>query len=153
MTIRTVLLAPVPAIHLASTLELPNLSERVAFGSSKGGIEKLPIGIDVFIYATDQRHALFRKGVASWTGILGSIVPAVQRGPRSGKHPDRTVRPASAEETDGPFMNFWEVFGLRQLPSNGYVPLTAFRKPGRQRVKAFPGDVPEWPVMAELVSD
>jgi hypothetical protein len=93
---KLVLLAPVPAIHLASAARSPNLNDRVAFGTSRPGVEQFPIGIPVFIYASHPPHALFRRGVASWSGTLGAIVKAVERGARSGKHPDPSVRPLTA---------------------------------------------------------
>src|SRR5688572_2516686 len=111
-------------------LTFPALSERVAFGSDWQGLRRLPIGIDVYIYASRPGHPLFRPGVASWRGILGAITPAVQLGRRSGKYPDPAIRPPSAEADDDPFMAFWEVLGLRRLEPADQVPLSQFTKEG-----------------------
>ena len=141
-----VMLAPVPCIHLESVGGNPKLNARVAFGTSRSGVDQFPIGIPVFIYASQPPHAFFRPGVASWSGTLGAIVKAVERGVRSGKHPDPSVRPATAEATDGPFIAFWEVLNLRQLSPP--CPLSHFVKVGGG--KPFEGDVPQWPVLTEF---
>lgn len=144
--IKQVLLAPVPCIHLASATRIPGLMQRVAFGTSRLGIDQVPIGLPVFIYASQPPHSLFRRGVASWTGALGAIVKANETGSRSGKHPDPSVRPPSAEANDGPFLFFWEVLDLsnREPPRS----LSDFMKKGGGI--AFHGDAPEWPTVAWL---
>lgn len=143
--IRQVLLAPVPCVHLASAAITPHLSERVAFGSSKTALDQLPIGMPVFIYTSQPPHRLFQAGVASWTGTLGAIVPAVRSGARSGKHPNPSVRPPTAEAGDEASMYFWEVLGLHHIEAPR--PLTAFLKPSGG--KPFSGDWPQWPVLVE----
>jgi hypothetical protein len=123
-------------------MTVPALSEIVAFGSSQEAVAHLPIGVPVFIYASLPPHSLFRLGSVSWTGTLGAIVPAVERGARSGKHPDVLRRPPTAEATDKPFLFFWEVLGLRQLEP--------VRRLAEFKTKAFVGEAPRWPVVAEL---
>src|SRR4051794_11359343 len=115
MTTRQVLLAPVPGEHIASACEVPGLLSRVAFGSSKAGIENAPVGIAVFIYVSQPSHRLYRRGFFWGGGTLGEFVPAVKSGRRSGKHPDPSVRPPTAETADGPFLFSWEVESLHQL--------------------------------------
>jgi hypothetical protein len=143
MNTLTVFLAPVPAIILESA---ESLVDRVAFGSNKQGLDAIPIGIEVFIYASLPPHSLFKPGVATWTGKLGAVVPAVKSGSRSGKHPDPKVRPPVAERDDGPSLCFWEVQGLKRLAVP--VPLSRFKNTSGGR--AFGGGAPEWPVLAQL---
>ena len=146
---KQVLLAPVPWEHLESAEAVPLLRERVAFGSSSAAVTSLPIGIPVFIYGSGPRHPRFRPGVASWVGTLGAIDKAVgdEDRRRSGKHRDASVRPPTAEQGDGPFIWFFEVSGLRLLE----VPrrLSEFTKVGGKG-KPYTGDVPQWPVLAEV---
>jgi hypothetical protein len=140
-----VLLAPIPCIHLQSAKNA-GLTRRVAFGTSKSGFSDTPTGLTVFIYASPRppHHHLFRPGVFSWTGKIGAIVKAVERGPRSGMHPDPSVRPPSAEKEDGAFIEFWEVLDLTELQE--CRPFGDFRG-GRP----FNGRAPEWPVIAEQI--
>ena len=140
--IQSVILAPVPCVHLESASEVPSLSERVAFGSSQEGVPSLPLGVPVFIYASLPPHRLFVLGHVSWTGTLGAIVPAVKDGTRSGKHPASSMRPPTAEATDKPFLYFWEVLGLKQLASP--------RRLEDFKANSFIGEAPRWPVLAEL---
>ena len=144
---KEVLLAPVPCIHLASAATIPSLAQRVAFGTSHNGIVNVPIGLPVFIYASQPPHPLFDPGHISWTGVLGAIVPANETGPRSGKHHDPSVRPPSTEAKDGggdgPFLFFWEVEGLHQLKKPDRLSLSKFKS-------AFNGGAPQWPVLAQL---
>jgi hypothetical protein len=145
--IRQVLLAPVPWEHLESAEVQPELRERVAFGSSSAQVHSLSAGIPVFIYGSDHRHKRFRPGIVTWAGTLGAVVKAVQSGPRSGKHPERSVRPPSAEEGDTAFENFFEVLGLQPLAAPRK--LAEFTK-SNGKGKPFTGDVPRWPVLAYL---
>lgn len=145
----TVLLAPVPCIHLHSAAGVPALRERVAFGSSQAGVPTLSIGLPVFIVASDPQsattpavRALLCPGWATWGGHLGAVVPAVKTGPRSGQHPEPHVRPPSAEVGDSAFLYFWEVTGLHLLPTP--------RRISEFKVAAPFGDWPRWPVLAEL---
>jgi hypothetical protein len=139
-----VFLASVPCVHLASTMTIPALSTRVAFGSSKSGLSNsAPIGLPVFIFASKGPHALYRNGVYTWTGTLGAIVPAVEKGARSGKHPDKNVRPPTAERHDSAFTHFWEVLNLTRLESPR--PFSDFFG-----CAPFEGKAPEWPVLCQL---
>ena len=146
--IQTVILAPVPCLHLHSASEVPSLGERVAFGSNQQAVPNLPIGAQVFIYASDPQTAtkealrLHKPGYATWTGYLGTVVNAVKGGRRDGKHPDSSVRPPTAEATDTHFMYFWEVLGLR--PLRPPRPLADFTG------TLAKGGVPKWPARADL---
>jgi hypothetical protein len=143
--LRPVLLAPVPYVHLASWAETPSLQAMVAFGSSKSGLSDLPVGIDVYIHASQSNDPRHLRS-AGWKGRLGGIVPAVERGLRSGKHPNPSVRPPTAEAGDGPFLMFWEVENLQELVER--TPLAAFKGPNGK--KAYPGSQLQWPVAAYL---
>ena len=140
--IQSVILAPVPCEQLESAMTVPSLGERIAFGSSHRGSTSLPVGLPVFIYASEAPHGLFRLGQVSWTGTLGAIVPAVKGGSRDGKHPDPAVRPPSAEANDKTFTCFWEVLGLRALSPTRQ--LRDFKSP------VLNGEAPRWPTVAEL---
>ena len=148
--IKQVLLAPVPCIHLESAAKIPSLMQRVAFGTKQLGFN-FPIGLPVFIYASQPphpRHPLFHSGFASWTGLLGAVVKANETGPRSGKHPDPSVRPPSTEANntgDGPFLLFWEVLELHKLEPPR--PLRDFKK---KSGGTFDGNVPQWPILVYL---
>jgi hypothetical protein len=87
MTRKEVFLAPVPAQIIASALTVPSLTELVAFGSNKAGLDAITIGVGVYIYASQPPHPLWRAGVVTWGGTLGAIVQAVEHDRRSGKHP------------------------------------------------------------------
>ena len=140
--IQPVVLAPVPCVHLESAASVPGLSASVFFGSSHAGVPDLPLGVPVFIYASIPPHPLFRPGQFSWTGTLGSVVRAVESGPRSGKFPDAARRPPTSESKDGPLLYFWEVRELQQLATPR--PLGDFKS------KTSINEVPRWPVVAEL---
>jgi hypothetical protein len=144
--LKQVVLAPVPWVHLESAEGLPNLRERIAFGSSSQAVPTLPIGIPIFIYGSDPGHMRFKPGVVTWEGTLGAIVPAVEGGRRSGQHPDPTVRPPSAKQGDMAFLWFFEVLALRPLTNPRK--LSEFTREGGKG-KPFTGDVPQWPVLAE----
>jgi hypothetical protein len=140
--LQLVVLAPVPCEHLESAMAIPRLRERVAFGSSHSGVPDLRVGLDVFVYASQGPHRLFRLGKVSWVGVLGAIVPAVKGGGRGGKHPDPMVRPPSAEAKDARCLYFWEVLGLR--PLEPMRPLRDFKS------GTLVGEIPRWPMIAEL---
>ena len=143
---KEVLLAPVPCIHLASAATIPSLAQRVAFGTSHSGLVNVPIGLHVYIYASQPPHRLFDPGHVSWAGKLVAIVHANKTSSRSGKHLDPSVRPPTTEALiggDGPFLFFWEVEGLHQLKKPDRLSLSKFKS-------TFGGDAPQWPVLAEL---
>ena len=95
----------------------------------------------VYIYASQPPHPLFHANVVSWTGVLVRILDAEKKGARSGKHPEPSARPPTAEARDGPFLFFWEIESLHQL-EQPYLSLSKFKKGGV--------GIPEWPVLAEL---
>ena len=106
MVARIVVLAPVPAIHIKSAMTKPKLLERVAFGTSAFSIDDIPLGTEIFIYASNPPHLLCRPGMVTFGGSLGCIELAETGGRRDGKHRNKDVRPPSAEATDGPFTKF-----------------------------------------------
>jgi hypothetical protein len=140
--------APVPASILASAQTVPELANRVAFGSNSFGLKDMPIGVDVYIYASQPPHDLYNPGMVTWTGKLGAIVRAVEGTRRSGKHPDKSIRPPYAESDDTPATYFWEVLGVGLLTEP--IPLARFKNMGGG--KAFGGRAPEWPMLALLQS-
>ncbi len=108
----------------------------------------MPIGIDAYVYASQPPHRLCKPGFVTWGGKLGAIVPAVETGRRSGKHPNPAVRPPYAESDDTPSTHFWEVLGLHKLDKP--IPLSRFENINGG--KAFGGGAPEWPTLAVLKS-
>ena len=147
MTKTKVFLAPVPACILESAQRVPDLAKLVAFGSNKPGLESFPIGLDVYIYASQPPHRLCRPGYVTWGGKkLSAIVPAVEKGRRSGKHPNPAVRPPYAESDDTPSTLFWEVAGLHLLDKP--IPFSRFEN--ENDGKPFGGGAPEWPTLAVL---
>jgi hypothetical protein len=145
MTDREVILAPVPAVHLASALTVPALSERVAFGSSSSSWSTLPIGLEVFIYVSGPPHGLYKGFVATWHGKLSGRTAAVSHGPESGMHPDASLRPPTAEASDTAFLGFFEVDKLRALAKP--IPLKQFKSASLSGL-----GVPEWPMVSWLMS-
>jgi hypothetical protein len=151
-----VILAPISAEIIDSTLKIPELHKLVAFGSNKEGIDTFPIGADVYIYASKSDespnapkqppHPLWQAGVVAWGGTLSAIVPAVQHGRRSGKHPNPALRPPFAEEGDTPVTHFWHVQNLHRLERP--IPFSRFKYPGGGT--AFGGSQPRWPIVAFL---
>lgn len=146
MTKNIVFYAPVPATILESASQVPQLSNRVAFGSNKAGLQTMPIGIAVYIHASQPPHQLYKANVVTWSGTLGAIVPAVRTGRRSGKHVDSSVRPPFAELEDTAVLDFWEVLGLHPLER----PIQFGRFENIEGGLAFGGRAPEWPVLAIL---
>lgn len=146
--LRKVVLAPVPCQHLHSASGVHALRERVAFGSSYAGIASLPLSVPVFICASHPEGAprealrLLCAGYATWGGTFDAVVRAVDGGRRGGKHERPELRPPSAEATDGPFQHFWEVTGLQ--------PLATRRALADFRASGYAGEMPRWPIVAEL---
>lgn len=147
---RKVVLAPVPWVHLESIENDPHLQHRVAFGTSRLAVTDAYAGLPIFIYGSNPRHQRHIPGVVTWTGYVDKIERAVERGPRSGKHPDSSVRPLTAEEGDTAFISFLEVTGIHLLARAR--PLTRFTK-SDGKGKPFTGIVPQWPVLAYLNDD
>jgi hypothetical protein len=143
---KEVFLAPVPAAIIDSALSVPSLSELVAFGSNKAGLDAIAVGTDVYIYASQPPHSLWRAGVVTWCGTLGGVVPAVETGRRSGKHPNPAARPPLAETDDTAVTHFWEVRNLHRLQHP--IPFSRFENADGRKV--FGGSAPEWPTVAFL---
>jgi hypothetical protein len=146
MTRTTVFLAPVPASILESAQRVPDLAKLVAFGSNKPDLKSFPMGLGVYIYVSQPPHRLCKPGYITWGGKLGAIVPAVEKGRRSGKHPNPAVRPPFAESDDTPATLFWEVLGLHLLDKP--IPFSLFENV--HGGKPFSGGAPEWPTLAVL---
>lgn len=144
---KQVVLAPVPWVHLQAIEREPHLKDRVAFGTSSLAVTEKFAGLPLFIYGSGPAHERHVAGAVTWTGMVDKIERAVERGPRSGKHPDNTVRPLTAEEGDGAFISFLEVTGIRLLERP--LPLARFTKRDGKG-KPFTGLVPQWPVLAYL---
>jgi hypothetical protein len=79
--------------------------------------------------------------------MVDKIERAVKGGPRDGKHPDRSIRPLTAETGDTAFIFFLEVTGITLLERP--LPLGRFTKQSGKG-KPFTGSVPQWPVLAYL---
>lgn len=142
-----VVLAPVPWIHLDSIANDPILKRRVAFGTSSLAVTQEYAGLPIFIYGSGPAHKRFLPGVVTWTGTIDKIERAIERGLRSGKHPDDTIRPLTAEEGDSAFISFLEVTNIALLKRS--LPLARFTKRDGKG-KPFTGVVPQWPVLAYL---
>lgn len=135
-----VVLASVPAVILQSAIE-DGLHDHVAFGSKALNRIDCAAGTPVYIYVSQsdssplhKNHPLYKGLVASWGGMLKDIINAVGDGPRSGKHPNKTVRPKLAEDTDEGSFWFWEVCNLQPLSKP--VPFLKFTDSnGRKIVK------------------
>lgn len=145
--LKKVVLAPVPWVHLEPIEKQPHLRERVAFGTSRLAVGDDYAGLPIFIYGSDPTHERHIAGVVTWTGFVDRIRSAVEKGPRSGMHPNETVRPLTAEEGDTTFIRFLEVTGIHLLEKPLPLPLFA-KKDGKG--KAFTGLVPRWPTLAYL---
>jgi hypothetical protein len=118
------LLAPVPAVHLHDAVAVAAGCGRVAFGTDSfdlfdrlrrtGVIGTLP----VYVVAS-------RTGSERLTGggthldvskvHLRGVLGAVTDGDRRGRHPDATIRPASALATDRKWALFWELNEVEEL--------------------------------------
>src|SRR5216684_2833302 len=145
--LKKVVLAPVPWVHLESMEKKPKLFERVAFGTSRLAVTDEYATLSIFIYGSGLDHTRHRSGVVTWTGFVDKIERAVQAGQRSGQHPDKSLRPMTAEDGDTAFIRFLEVTNIQLL--NPPLPLTRFTKEDGKG-KPFTGPVPRWPVLAFL---
>jgi hypothetical protein len=120
---KSIILAPVPCVHLESALQLR--SERIAFGTDstdffpEKGERKVWKGLRVLIYASRKSAGaahLFVKACATFeatfeTWLLADI---------TGKHPISDERAASTV-TDTAFKGFWVVSAFRRLPEDQWV--------------------------------
>lgn len=125
----TVLVAPIAAEVLASTLMCPRLHEEVAFGTRQRDLAEVAPGTTVFIYVAPDHsrcNSLLQPGFVTWIGTLGRLVPAVAQGPRRGMHPDPAMRPPFAELYDYKDATvFFHVLGLK--PVVEAIPFNRFR--------------------------
>src|SRR4051795_3367134 len=121
------LLAPVPAEHLVSALEVLKTQNKVAFGSAAFLVfDKLESlrhvqGVDVYIYASGREG--YAKVSPFWRAVCLGFVPS-----NGGAHPDgMKYRPKSTEnypqDNSGHWGLFWEVKDLRPAEADDWCPI------------------------------
>ena len=129
--IETLLLAPVPCLHLPSAMETCAIQGRVAFATQKAELFEADTaltpasGWNVLIYASRPDLGVpqgYRNRVSRVS--FSAVFVAWVRADRHGRHPNPSVRPVSTED-DTPVMGFWEIADLQ--PLDQLVPLTTFR--------------------------
>jgi hypothetical protein len=140
------LLAPVPAEHLKSALDILKKKTKVAFGSMKWDVFNTLEShrpVDVYIYASWQKacpsvQPLWR---ATYTGFVKA---------KNGSHPDgMEFRPEStaqyALDNVGHWAIFWEIIELRPAHNNEFeiAQMIGYGKK-RRYGKSF---VPEGPIL------
>jgi hypothetical protein len=157
------MLAPVPAEILADGFEVKNPCGLVAFGTGAPSEEKSGAwsfeffskqefvegkgALKVLIYGSStgvkgQPHPLYRAGHVIAVGVYEGIAPA-----KAWKHPDPTLRPKIARETDTKWTMFWEVSQLRLLAKEDQIPLKKLKLPGTGKLKAYAGTPPRGPML------
>lgn len=122
------LLAPVPEVHLISSLDAiaaqldsdelsPEQLPKVAFGTMDfevlGEVEKLRNGktVDVLIYATDAKGDQPLNPEVTWRGVYVGYVAS-----RRGRYPGKAMYRPKSTATDPPtWAVFWEVQELEQM--------------------------------------
>jgi hypothetical protein len=151
------LLAPVPSLHLESSLKTCQEHGKVAFGSMLPQVfERLTgelgqLNVPVYIYASSHHGPPFdhvEPGKVSLRGILCNVVHANDRG----AHPDPRYRPDSTFDAElGGFEQwwcFWEVSELRVLTTSERIPLTKFVAYGQKKALRS-GFVPKGPMIVK----
>jgi hypothetical protein len=156
------MLAPVPAEILASGLEVKNPRGVVAFGTgepseknsgawsfeffSKEEFKEGKGDLKVLIYGSSTdlatAHPLYRPGYVTAIAVYERVTTA-----KVGKHPDDSLRPNYALETDTKWTMFWEVSHLRALPKEKQIPLKKLLLPGTGKLKAYAGTPPRGPLL------
>ena len=148
------MIAPLPIVHVSSTLTTAAERGRVAFGSDAFAFferrekDKDFGKLEVFVIAsrtglTDAKQVPL--GIKLHCAFLrGTLAGLTQPHPKTGKHPDPSVRPASAHEGDGPSLIFWELVALETLAEQ--IPLKAFRNEGG----GMYSEVPRGPTIAKI---
>lgn len=127
------ILAPVPAEHLASGLDLLSRESFVAFGSLKWELfEKIDLlrngkPVPVLVYPSGEQDAVSLAFVIQWKGWYQGHVRSV-----GGAHPDgMRYRPDSvrAYPTDmaGYWAVFWHVSDLQQLAEADHRPISSLQ--------------------------
>lgn len=125
----TIILAPVPCVHLASALK--KNSRRIAFGTDligfflKNGDGKVWKRRRVLIYASRKSSGaahLFVKGCATFEATFETWLSA----DITGKHPVPDERAASTV-TDTPFTGFWVVSDFNRLPEEQWVAFSSLK--------------------------
>ena len=116
------LLAPVPVVHLRDTIATAAERGKVALGSDAfdlfdrlgraGAVGALPVYLVASRTGHDGRTPPpFEVSKVHCRGRLVAITPADRRR----RHPDPSIRPASALETDGGWALFWELAELERI--------------------------------------
>jgi hypothetical protein len=147
------LLAPVPAEHLKSALELLKTEEKVAFGSMNFllfhelDLERQGLPVDVYIYASGKADC--PDAPPLWRAVYTGFTPCSPT--KHGSHPDEgKYRPDSTKkyslDNEGHWLVFWEVIDLRPASPQDWwsiEDMTGYRKKKRYG-KSF---VPEGPYL------
>lgn len=149
------LLAPVPAEHLMSAMELLKTEEKVAFGSMnfllfhelEAGRHGLPV--DVYVYASGKEDC--PDAAPFWRAIYIGFTPCSET--KTGSHPDgMTYRPESTKkyalDNEGHWLVFWEVKDLKPASQEDWWPIDEMTGYGKKKRygKSF---VPEGPYLIE----
>ncbi len=122
------LLAPVPARHLQSSLEVCQREGKVAFGSnafevfSKLDIEHAGQPVPVYFYASHEEDV---KLVISWQGIYTGYRnrEGIPYSERNRFRPPTTYQPPQPDTDDWGI--YWEVTDLAEIPEgSGHLPLS-----------------------------
>lgn len=146
------LLAPVPAIFMASALQTCEAHGRVAFGTNAFEVfAKLDLeygeGLPVLIYPTGHHgnpDGICEPGYANFRAVYRKTQSASR-----GRHPTPALRPASTvqgDQADSAWAMFWEVGDLVRLSKADRVPIISLTAEGKK--KALPaGFVPHGPML------
>lgn len=149
------LLAPVPCRHLSGALETSRIVGRVAFASNRWEVFEgagvcVEVGWTVVIYASrPELGDLDHLFVPARASLVGTFVGWVRADPRSGRHPNPSVRPVSTG-TDIPVIGFWEVRDLQRLTHDQSIPLSRFRTATNNRRVSQP---PLGPTIVQRTSE
>lgn len=156
------ILAPVPEIHLISSLEAiaaqldsdelpPEHLPKVALGSMDfevfGEVEKLRSGkpVEVLIYATDAKGDQPLNPEVTWRGLYVGVVAS-----RRGRYPGKSIYRPSSTVADRPnWAVFWEVRELELLKT----PIPIGKLQGKNKKSCYqPRFTPEGAVLIEYPS-
>jgi len=156
------MLAPVPAEILADGFKVENPSGLVAFGTgepsednsgawsfeffSKEEFVEGKGNLPVLIYGSSSglkaSHSFYHTGFVTAVGVYERTTAA-----KSWKHPDSSLRPKFALESDTKWTMFWEVSKLRPLAKKNHIPLSKLKLPGIGKLKSYSGAPPRGPML------
>lgn len=149
------LLAPVPAEHLKSALQLLKTEQKIAFGSMNFFLfqeldaKRHDLPVDVYIYASRKEDC--PDAAPFWRAIYIGSIPCSETKP--GSHPCGTkYRPEStlkyALDNEGHWLVFWEIRDLKPASQEDWWPIGEMTGYGKKRRygKFF---VPEGPYLIE----